>query len=740
MKCPEKSFSNKKIKIKNLNKEPSLKLISEEKDIFGIDSNKATKNFITNSNMMKKYRNGTKLKTKIERLTDCQQNLLTNQEFTKTLKTIHKAVNIEELRAAEDKETFDSSFTEKSSYDLAEQIVFGEATDSEKEQKTIKLKSNRKSSLGSINSINITQKYLREEIKSVLNRLNFNKVIPLKNFFLGMMLLFGIIFRARISGMLTSLEENSVVFESLMKSSYPFGFFLKESAKMNLDQKLVFDRGQIRTKNIYDETFLKDMYNRLRVGYKWTYDNSAQLMNSELFELELRDKKNLNSSIENIGFVSVNYQIMQEAFHLTKEYNPNTDKFSELGYKGQKANTKNLLAMFEKSLDYLKFYEEIVEKKLKDYFFYFVLFGGFISIFAIIISLFLYSLSVKITNETTAMGSLLRNLDKTELCKAQQINQRVKKVFMTPLVSEDKKENNFSEKEKKNRKKEIIKKNRSSSVLLINLPKTKNSTILIFSIVSLIMFIIPLALDLYIQRISANKYIELNSVGIIVKKLGSSLLGFYGLFYLKYDELGTNSSQIPNLKKILEKVQKLIETKDSLQFEIVSIPNNDYKPNSSICEYLELTQINKKLCQIAIHDQPNFNIFLAMSEVYNYYLKTVSVVNSENFLKVFSNIEFRRKDLLVYYLTLSLSKLYENVVKRQKKILKRMKLLSIVFYFSFFTVIFLYYLTYSLKWKHSRMQTLKQLQKTYLILPNSLLAKNSYIKSYFGKNRTRGIN
>lgn len=681
-------------------------------------------------------------------------SLIQNTKVMEVMEMIKKVVKVEDLKALEESHSDD--------IDLSSDNISSRLENRIKKLNKIQQKKKKRAIKGNINGdSNIQYKLIRQGMEAKLGDIGHRNMQIMKLSTIIVLLVLSVLVRIRVNmliGMyLDNLEEGKIS----QQITTPIVFYHKEMMKLKLVRN-----GNLRFEDMFDSklfdiTFIRGMKDEImkqsRAIRNWKGATLAKkgLSLATKFQLEFFTDLNFMTLYNNIAF---DYQ------NLVKGYNADTGDFDDSIYFSIDSGIENsfqLMKTLVLARDTL--YDNYVSL-VEEYNRYYLVFVLSNVVLISVIGVLLVLIRNGFSDEIRMVSSLLLKIEKKYLiafkikCEVQstivEVEEKKKngiltkkslkksgirsleanKIFEKTASNADflanLKPDSFDEKYSK-----LLERKSNSSksyTSFINVPTSSKGLVFFMAVLAIGLVSLPILVDGIIQLNQIPKIKMLNSASNHASFLSTDMPAFYSVFYSRVLSVYKGGEvYLKNDLSILDTIIQKVQVRADLQSEISSDTHLNHIQDQNYCDYLQLSQDYKDLCYRSTSGKINYDVFLGLSDLYNYYETSTSLVESNSAPLLLSNDNFRDKDLAIYFVAEAMKTINDDVIEHVLEIKDLNIKLSFIFFISFPIFLLAYYFVYKLFWIKRNMVIIKKLKATFLALPPRIITGNSYIKNYF---------
>ena len=726
-----------------------------------------------------RYVNSTvSVESRLKFLSDVYTELIDQPEVKEIIDAVGKVFSKDELIQFEEDE-FDEMNTHRFVQDKQEEEIIKVSLEEETQSKNQLNRSMggendrqlsdrmvNRSSVSSLQSIRIEQQYIDYRIDKKAKQIISKRLEYMKYFVFAVLVVVSVTLRININ---FSFETFKVEMQKASILGYlltPASYLFKETSKLRLfEAGLVNKRVSGRELGVIDPLVLTNMEVLVAGNYSWLMENTYSGVSLGKHELASASGVPELGMIQKISFFTMLTYMIQDFKILEESYSEASPELFEPNPRLNMGSIRvNSLEMVYQSSDDLRFLMTSSSSLSNEFYLNYVAFISSNLFLTLIISLILVVMNLSITNETNMMASLLLKIDKGALqalldrfCKVlnsiKEINQ--KKIFgeenrdyqKTRQLRQLELQRQQQAKEKVRDKKKLKKRAKFSHFK----SKFKNSQLVVFFVIilTIVAVNIPIGIDFMINLVNMKKVEKLNKISEISGLLSQEVYAFYGVFYTEaLARLHEGSAIEEKVEVLKEYVLETVQSRDQLQQLISRFPKLAESESMSVCDFVDVRKLVKgaeagnrlnQSCLLSINFQDNYNVFMALSELNNYYKTVMASLGQERQLDILKTDDFFIFDSSIYFVSESLHKMNVESLEMVGEILSQNLLVALLFFFLFAVFLILYFLLYRLVLIRSKKRLLRKLECVYLVLPSDIIAGNSYLINFFRLRRNRNL-
>lgn len=696
------------------------------------------------------------VESRLKYLSEVYTELIKTSKAQEFLKSVKMVMNIEKLREIEaDGDKFNSlRDTEEQMRDLIIKIDAEDVSENRMEMNEGKEGTKRnegemvtntggermmRSSIASYQSKVLTQNSIRANIEKAVREIFSRPLQAIKLFIFFLLIIFTVIIRLQINSSIDSHEARIVSFKEYGKAVKPIGYLYKELTKYKLFLNGYLHESHLVGKELFNIMVMEEMSGDLIDHFSYLSSSDILGITSKVHGFDIRGED--FEQDKDLSFFTLYVHVVRDYQNIMKNYNPYEPKLisdtHRFELESSLANTFEMIYESSSSLQGMLESSQFLEDEYAIYYLIFLICNVLLTI---IIGNILIILNIRANNKINIMANLLLRIDKEKLAifleKFQRVQASIKLISKKKIRGVDQKELRKTLRMKKKTKPgETRRKNFSTFV-----SKYHSSNLLVCTIIfSTMIFVnIPIAIDYYFITEIVKDAGSLNTISVYSNLLATDAYSYYGMFYHRLYSKYKGKELTKNTITVDDKLNDLFNKREALQNLISGYPVFDDVQKKSICQYAALGNQNlTQECQSVTGSQSNYNIFLAMSDISNFYSRSMATITESENPQISTN-NLLKFDLSLYFISKNLDKMMTVANEQILVNLSSKKLILALFFtlFGFFMIV--YYTIYRHFLISSKKAVMRKLGCSYLVLPSEVIGSNSYLINFFHLRRQFG--
>lgn len=546
-----------------------------------------------------------------------------------------------------------------------------------------------RSSIASYQSKVLQRENIKSSIKRAIRNIFSKPLKRIKFLIFIILIIFTVLIRTNANRSIDGKVSTIISFREFSKAVSPIGYLYKDLNKYKLEKNGYLHSDLIQKSEFFNVGILEEMQRDLMEHFKYLTQNNVNGITSPKHSMQKKSSES-GELKENLNFFTLYVNMINDYLNLLENFDPSSPDLLKKTHRFDlESSIYNSFEMVYQSSANFDELANISETIRKEYSFYYLIFLLSNLILTIVIGFILVVLNLRANNMIEMMSNLILRIEKERIRfyseKFNRVQASVKLITKNKIEAVDQKELRKTLKMgKKKKNDETRRKNFSSFVSKYNSSKT---LVCIIIVLTIILVNIPIAIDYVLISGIINKATSLNSISVYSNLLGTDLYGFYGVFYTRIYDKYKGMDEDKRVIEITQKFENLYEKRDNLQNLISGYSVFNKVQEESICNYTKIEDLEvKKDCFSITGNQKNYNLFLALSDVVNFYYRSLATISKSNVPQI-STVDLMKFDSILYFISKNLLKVMDTANDKIIENLDSKKSVTILFFVLFVIVI-----------------------------------------------------